>query len=189
MRAKFIYEVFREESDPIKDMGIGLTRHIQNIKKSLIKMKNPKWEEVDYIEDEYVIKLDSKPEYVAPDDLLSSRNFESEWGDIGVYDSFAMIYYFDVNLEENIANRVVSIKNPNIEDWEWWDQKIISDDPIHLTAEELVELIQYDWQSYDNEKAAIEAHELASEAYKPVKTAKDAFTKFTKGGGKYKYNR
>lgn len=189
MRAKFIYEVFKEDSDPVKDMGIGMIRHIQNIEKALIKMKNPKWEEVDYIEDEYVIKLDSKPEYVAPDDLLSSRNFESEWGDIGVYDSFVMIYYFDVNLEENIANRVVSIKNPNIEDWEWWDQKILSQDPISLTPEELVQLIQDDWESYDSEKAAIEAHEFAYEAYKSIKIATDALSKFAKGDGKYKYKK
>jgi hypothetical protein len=183
MRAKFIFEKFKEESDPIKDMGIGLTRHIQNIRKALKKMTEPKWEEEDYIEDEYVIKLDSKREYVDPDDFFDSVYFTDTWNEMGVFDPFEMIYYFDVNLEENIANRVFSIKNSNIEDWEWWDQKIISQDPISLTAEELVKLIQDDWESYDSEKAAIEAHELAYEAYKPIKTAKDALVKFAKRKG------
>ena len=27
MKAKFIYEVFREDSDPINDMGIGIYAH------------------------------------------------------------------------------------------------------------------------------------------------------------------
>jgi hypothetical protein len=32
MRAKFIYEKFKEESDPIKDMGIGINTIIYDVK-------------------------------------------------------------------------------------------------------------------------------------------------------------
>jgi hypothetical protein len=39
MRAKFIYEKFEEESDPIQDIGIGLIGKLKNIhtKKNLLK--------------------------------------------------------------------------------------------------------------------------------------------------------
>ena len=161
MRAKFIYEKFTEDSDPIKDMGIGLTRHIQNIRKALKKMKEPSWDEEEYIEDEYRINLDSISEYVAPDNLLSSRNFDNNWDHIGVFDPFEIVYYFSINLEENTAERLIRITNTNVNLWEYMDSKLLSNDPISLNPQEIVDLIHKDFINYDTEPAAIEAHEYA----------------------------
>jgi hypothetical protein len=161
MRAKFIFEKFTEHSDPIKDMSIGLIRHIQNIRKALKKMKEPSWDEEEYIEDEYRINLDSSPDYVAPDDLLSSGNFDNSWGHIGVFDPFEIIYYFSIDLEENTAERLIRITNTNVNLWEYMDSKLLSNDPISLTPQEIVDLIHKDFMNYDTEPAAIEAHEYA----------------------------
>jgi len=161
MRAHTIYEKFTEDSDPIKDMSIGLTRYIQNIRKALTKMKEPSWDEEEYIEDEYRINLDSIPEYVAPDNLLSSRNFNNSWGHIGVFDPFEIVYYFSINLEENTAERLIRITNTNVNLWEYMDSKLLSNDPISLNPQEIVDLIHKDFINYDTESAAIEAHEWA----------------------------
>jgi hypothetical protein len=165
MRAQFIYETFKEDSDPIHDMGIGMARHLQNIQKALKKMKQPHWDEEEYIEDEFVIKLDSSPDYVAPQDFSNFGKFSVSWEDIGVFDPFEIVYYFDVNLEENRASRGVRITNTNLEGWDWFDQKLISDDVLNLTPEELVALIEKDWFQYSTKEAAIEAHEYAEIDY------------------------
>lgn len=165
MRAKFIYEKFKEDSDPIRDMGIGLTRHMQNIRKALKKMREPSWDEEDYIEDEYIIKLDSSPDYVAPDHLLSSKNFQRGWEEIGIFDPFEIVDYISIMLEENVIERAIRITNSNIEGWEWFDRKILSKDPISLSTEEIVELIKKDWFEYSYKDAMIEAHEEAETDY------------------------
>jgi len=165
MRARFISEIFKEESDPIKDMGIGLTYHIKNIQKALRNMKEPFWDDEDYVEDEYGIKLTFLPDFVEPDDFYDSVNLKRRWHHINVFEPFKIKYYIDLNLESNIAFRIIIITNEDIKNWKWIDKKILSKDVIHLTPEEIVKMIQNDWRSYDDKNPAIDAYKYAETNY------------------------
>jgi hypothetical protein len=153
-------EKFVEDSDPIHDLGIGLIRKFNEIKEALLKEAMPIfWEEKDIREDELIIQLDATDYLMLYDNL--QRITTDKWSKVGVFSNFEVRYYIDIELKENIVERMIIVTNSDIKDFEYTDRKIICDNPIDIDAEELSHLIYSDLGNYDYKNAVKEAWEIA----------------------------
>lgn len=153
MRAKFINEKFIEDSDPVKDMNIGLTRRFNEIKKLLEDMNKDMsidiaFDEIEENRDEFTIKTDTTS-FLHIDDY---RPRGPSWEDVGVYSSFEFNYYLDILLPENKIIRAIYLKNPDIKDFNYWNKKIICDNILKINNNDIAKLINNDYLNIENTK-------------------------------------
>ncbi len=160
VKEHILFEKFVEDSDPIADMKIGLLHRLEEIRKELDPVDETIWDEVDIDEDELILRLDVEDFYDVENFQSKNENYY-EWEDIGVYEPFRWNYYIDIILSENKIIRSSNITNANIENFDYWDNKILCNNVLEKSDKEIAYIIDDDWRNYDILDAPEQAWEIA----------------------------
>jgi hypothetical protein len=171
MRARFVFEKFSETGDPIEDLGISLIHRYFEIKNLLANMNahgDIEFEQFDYDKDEFTIRTDSS-------DILELSDFRSRghrWEELGIENAFVLNYYIDVILRENKLIRSFELTNDDIPDFQFWDEKVLTNKVLETSDDEISKMIIDDNNSiYSSDAliaALVEAWDLAKDQrFKP----------------------
>jgi hypothetical protein len=150
MRAKLVYEKFTESGDPIRDLGIGAVKHLNNILKPLKTIKGFSWNNIDVIEDELILQLETS-ELFSVISLNNNSIIEDgpTWQELGVTGYFKQTFYYHIELEKyNIIERLVVIENKNIKSLTYEKLDNLGK-PLNLTAEEVFVIICEDYYGFN----------------------------------------
>jgi hypothetical protein len=169
MRAKFIYEKFNKDSDPISDLGIGAAKHLEAIRNAIQPDDEDDfeitWDIVNADKEELTLRAEAH-------DFYDRENFHPkgkrayDWREVGVHEGFEWTYYIDVILRKNQVIRTCEFSNGDIDNFKYLDEKILCDDVFSKSAEEIAQIIYKDLDNYDISDAAEEAWDIAeSENY------------------------
>jgi len=141
MRAKFIYEKFEKESDPIKDMNIGLIKELRRIKDAIEEKTNMFWDDIELHEDTLIIEAENIS-------ILDTNHYltrDYDWKSVGITSDFILEYYIDIIGEKNEIIRALVLRNPDIENFESWHKKTLSNNFLDMKDNEIAYLIESDY--------------------------------------------
>jgi hypothetical protein len=169
MRARFINEKFVRDSDPISDLGIGAAKHLKAIRDAIQPEDDDDfediWDIVNVDKEELTLRAEAH-------DFYDVENFHTkgkrayDWREVGVHEGFEWTYYIDVILRKNQVIRTCEFSNGDIDNFKYSDEKILCDDALSKSAEEIAKIIHKDYYNYDVSDAAEEAWDIAdSENY------------------------
>jgi len=139
-------EKFEEESDPIKDMNIGLVKELNRLINIIEEETNIWWDNIELQKDTLIIEAENISMIGIEHHLVNEYAFKN----VGVYDDFILEYYINIVGEKNQIIRTVIIRNPGIEDFESWHKKILSNNFLDMKDNEIVYLIDKDYISLEN---------------------------------------
>ena len=165
-----IFEKFSEEGDPIKDLGVGLIKRyyeLINLVEMLGMNLSVDFSQIDHDKDELTIRTDT-------DDILyirdtTYRSQKGNWEEVGVFNNFLLEYYLDFILPKNKLIRSFHLTNIDIEGFDYWDTRILCDNILETSDDDISSMIDDDYNSIDSSNALSagleEAWDIADDNY------------------------
>ena len=143
---EFLNEKFVQNSDPVKDMNIGLIRKFKDICKTIKENIAINWESFETDEDELMLKANAI--------LQMYGRYEFHTYKYSNYkDPIVLDYYIDLNMNKNILERTV-ITNTYREAHEGIiDEEVLIKKVNRYTPKEIVDIIVDDYINYNNDYA------------------------------------
>lgn len=149
-----IMERFQEGGDPVHHMGIGLKHRFIELKNLIANMNAHgvmRFDQIDFDTDEFTIRTDT-------DEILdiSDRTYRSQgrdWDEVGVYSGFVLEYYIDIILPQNKMIRSFQLTNNDIAGLDYWDERILCDNVLETSDEDISQMIADDYDSIDSSDA------------------------------------
>lgn len=149
-----IMEKFTPEGDPVHHMGIGLKHRFEELIKVIKYMhlhSSVPFENLDFDRDEFTIRTNSS-EFLD----ISDRTYRSQgrdWDEVGVYSGFDLEYYIDIILPQNKMIRSFQLTNNDIDGLDYWDTKVLCDNVLETSDEDISQMIADDYDSIDSSDA------------------------------------